>query len=104
MCFSGVSDVCCKCFNCFGRMLQVVYLDVAKIDLGVAHIVVGPICSNHLLQLLGPPACTWVWRGCHGAGLQDTEQSGTRSPHGSRCGAGHRAVRATVRARDTVRA
>jgi len=33
MCFSGVSDVRCKCFSCFGRMLQMFHLDVAKIDL-----------------------------------------------------------------------
>jgi hypothetical protein len=32
-CFLGVLDVCCKCFNCFGRMLQVFYWDVAKVDL-----------------------------------------------------------------------
>jgi hypothetical protein len=32
LCFASVSDVCCKCFSCFGRMLQVFYLDVAKVD------------------------------------------------------------------------
>jgi hypothetical protein len=32
-CFASVSDICCKCFNCFGRMLQVFHLDVAKVDL-----------------------------------------------------------------------
>jgi hypothetical protein len=48
-CFLGVSDVCCKCLNCFGRMLQVGHLDVAKVDLGVAHVAVGPICSSHML-------------------------------------------------------
>ena len=63
LCFPGVSDVCCKCFNCFGRILQVFYLDVVKVDLGVAHVVVGPIYSSHLLKLLGLPACAWVWRG-----------------------------------------
>jgi hypothetical protein len=31
--FASVSDVCCKCCNCFRRMLQVFHLDVAKIDL-----------------------------------------------------------------------
>jgi hypothetical protein len=41
-------------------MLQVFYLDVAKVDLVVAHVAVGLICSNHLLQLLGPPVCVWV--------------------------------------------
>ena len=29
----AVLDVCCKCFNCFGRMLQMFSLDVAKKDL-----------------------------------------------------------------------
>jgi hypothetical protein len=37
-CFSGVSNICCKCFNCFGRMLRVFHLDVVKVDLGVTHI------------------------------------------------------------------
>jgi hypothetical protein len=32
-CFASVSDVCCKCINYFGRMLQVFHLDVAKVDL-----------------------------------------------------------------------
>jgi hypothetical protein len=27
------SDVCCKCFNCFRRMLQAFHLSVAKVDL-----------------------------------------------------------------------
>ena len=27
-----VLDVYCKCFSCFGRMLQVLHLDVAKVD------------------------------------------------------------------------
>ena len=64
-------------------MLQVFHLDVVKVDLDVVHVTLGPICSGHLLQQLGPPA--WVWRGHHGAG------------------AGHEA-RAMVRARATVRA
>jgi hypothetical protein len=33
MCFSAISDIYCKCFSCFGRMLQVFHLDVAKVDL-----------------------------------------------------------------------
>ena len=31
-------------------MLRVFYIDIAKVDLGVAHVAVGPICA-------------WVWRG-----------------------------------------
>jgi hypothetical protein len=37
ICFPGVSNVCCKCFNCSGRMLQVFHLDFVKVDL-VLHI------------------------------------------------------------------
>jgi hypothetical protein len=33
MCFPRVSDICCKCFNYFGRMLQMFSLDVIKVDL-----------------------------------------------------------------------
>jgi hypothetical protein len=29
-CFPGVLDVCWKCFDCFGCMLQVFHIDVAK--------------------------------------------------------------------------
>jgi hypothetical protein len=42
-CFPYVSDVCCKCFNCFGHMLQIFFLNIAKVDLVL-----------YLLQLLGP--------------------------------------------------
>ena len=31
------SSVCPKCFICFRRMLQVLHLDVAKVDLDVAY-------------------------------------------------------------------
>jgi hypothetical protein len=30
--FARVIDVCCKCFSCFGRMLQVFHLNIAKVD------------------------------------------------------------------------
>jgi hypothetical protein len=52
-CFADVSDVCCKCLNYFGCMLQLFHLDVEKIDLvlhGGTHMqqspvaVVGPTC------------------------------------------------------------
>jgi hypothetical protein len=64
--------------------LQVFHLDVAKVDLGITHVAVGPIYSTYLLQLLGPPACTWVWRGRHGAGA------------GHSVGAGHGATWAST--------
>jgi hypothetical protein len=41
--FASVSDICCKCFRSFGRMLQVLHLDVAKVD----------IVFSHLLQAAG---------------------------------------------------
>jgi hypothetical protein len=31
-CFASVSDVCCKCFICFGRMLQAFHLDVVNVN------------------------------------------------------------------------
>jgi hypothetical protein len=31
-CFASVPDICCMCFSCFKRMLQVFHLDVAKVD------------------------------------------------------------------------
>jgi hypothetical protein len=31
-CFASISDVCCKCFICFGCMLQVFHLNVTKVD------------------------------------------------------------------------
>jgi hypothetical protein len=33
MCFPRVSDVCCRCFNCFRRILHMFPLDIAKVDL-----------------------------------------------------------------------
>jgi hypothetical protein len=49
-CFSGVSDVRCKCFSCFRRMVQVFHLDVANLDLSVAHVAIGLSCRH---------ACAW---------------------------------------------
>ena len=71
---------------------------------GAAHVVVRPIYSSHLLQLLGPPAYAWMWRGRHGAGTGHGSRVGaTVRAHdtkwrGPRCGA-----RDTVRAQDTER-
>ena len=36
-CCNGVSTICSKCFIHFRRMLQMFYLDVAKVDRGVAR-------------------------------------------------------------------
>jgi hypothetical protein len=62
----------------------VFYPDVAKVDL-VLHILQSdPSARGHLMQLLGPAACVWVWRGRHGVS------------------AGHIASRDTKHARDMV--
>jgi hypothetical protein len=45
-----------KCFNCFGHMLQVFYLDITKVDLGVAHYSCWPACMRVGVE------------GCHGVG------------------------------------
>jgi hypothetical protein len=39
------SSVCPKCFVCFRRMLQVLHLDVVKVDSDVA-LHVASVCSN----------------------------------------------------------
>jgi hypothetical protein len=88
-CVSIVSNVRCKCFNCFECMLQVFHLNAIKVDLGVAHVAVGPICSSHLLQLLGLPA------------KHMSVERAPRCESETRSGAGHERARATVRARDT---
>jgi hypothetical protein len=69
-CFSGVSDVR---FNCFGCMLQVFHLDVAKVDLML-----------HMLQWDPFTRAAWCWvhvhaRGCgRGASGRRGEQYGRR--------------------------
>jgi hypothetical protein len=77
--------VCCNCFNLFLTYVASVSSRYCKSRSSVIHVVVGPICSSHLLQLLGPPACVWVWKGCHDAATR------------------HGAARATMRAQDMVR-
>jgi hypothetical protein len=93
---SIISDVCCKCFNYFGRMLQVFYLDVAKVDIGVAHVTVGPICGSHLLH---------CWDRLHVLGVEGAPDASTghevRTGHGA--GAGHGAVQAPREAGTDIR-
>jgi hypothetical protein len=57
MCSPVILYVCCKCFNCFGHMLQVFHLDVAKVDLKVAHVTLRPIGSSQLLARLHAHGC-----------------------------------------------
>jgi hypothetical protein len=39
---------CFKCFICFRRMLEVFYLDVSKLDLGEAHVLL--VCRHGSLR------------------------------------------------------
>jgi hypothetical protein len=45
-----------KCFICFRRMLQVFYLDIAKVDLDVAYISVSGVCRC-MLQVFHLDVC-----------------------------------------------
>jgi hypothetical protein len=76
--FSIVSDVCCKCFR---RVLQVFHLDVAKVNMLFAHVVVGPICRNRLLCWARLHAC-----GCGGVGAAGTENGATADRERPPCG------------------
>jgi hypothetical protein len=89
MCFPRVSNVCCKYFNCFRTYVANIFSRCCKNRSSVAHVVVDPICSSHLLQLLSPPACTCVRRGCE---LQCGKLCGRRSRRsrsGTQSAAGH---------------
>jgi hypothetical protein len=54
-----VASIYFKCFKCFRGMLQIFYIDVAKVDRDVAHVAmvfssVCPkcfICFRHMLQV-----------------------------------------------------
>ena len=44
--------VCFKCFNCFQGMLQVLYIDVAKVDRDIAHFVMAiHVCFKCMFQM-----------------------------------------------------
>jgi hypothetical protein len=84
MCFPGVSDVCCKCFNYFGRMLHSVSSTCCKCKSSVAHVAVDPAAA--------------VTRGSRGdASGRHGKWSGHRSrrnPMWARAGAGNGAAHA----------
>jgi hypothetical protein len=98
--FLGVLQVfqtlCCRYFSCFGRILQVFHLDVAKVDrmLHMLNGSMGPTCRSHLLQLLG--RCRAGGRRPGGVGPTWAHQT---SRHGKR-GVGKRTSK---RARPCVR-
>jgi hypothetical protein len=50
--YTHVSNVCFKCSRCFGLMLQVFHLDVAKVDLDVAYIAMAihaSVCFKYFI-------------------------------------------------------
>jgi hypothetical protein len=79
--FSGALDVCCKCFSCFGCMLQVFRLSVAKIDLVL-----------HMLQWnpLAAATCCSCWSTVHalGGGIERGAAAGAGSRRGWQSGVG----------------
>jgi len=47
-----VASLCFKCFRCFRGMLQVFYIDVAKIDRDVAHVAMTiHVCFKCMFQM-----------------------------------------------------
>ena len=70
ICFAMATHVFSLCFRCMLQVFQLFQTYVASVSprccksrYGVAHVVVDPICISRLLQLLGLPACAWVWKG-----------------------------------------
>jgi hypothetical protein len=69
--FASVSDICCKCFNYFERMLQVFHMNIAKVNRGL-HMLQGnpPVAYTYCSCLdaieraqMVPRACAGKWRG-----------------------------------------
>jgi hypothetical protein len=85
--------------QCFIRMLQVFQLFwtyVASVSSiycksrsGVTHVVVRPIYHSRILQLLGLPACVWVWRGASGKRGKRCMHRSRRGPLWARVGMGN---------------
>jgi hypothetical protein len=63
MCFPGVSERMLQVFQLFLTYLANILIKCCKSRSCVTHVTVRPICRSHLLQLLGPRACTWKRRG-----------------------------------------
>jgi hypothetical protein len=93
-CFVSVSDVCCKCFNCLRRMMQMFLLDVAKVDLVL-----------HMLQwdLSAAAACYSFLARQHGHGCGGVRAGNRASADQHEVGAGYGAVRDIMWAQDTER-
>ena len=55
-----VAGLCFKCFRCFIGMLQVFYMDVAKVDWDVAYVVmVVHVCCKRLSPIFH--LCFWTY-------------------------------------------
>jgi hypothetical protein len=85
ICFAMATKVFSWCFRCMlevFRLFRICVTSVSsrccKVDLGVAYVAVGPICSSHLLQLLG------LMR------ARDTKQRGPWCGRRTRCECGTR--------------
>jgi hypothetical protein len=88
--FASVSDVCCKCFSCFGRMLQVFHLYIVKVD-RVLHMLQcvwknGGDASGTRVRSgdTGPRGRVKHWRGQGraGAGMECRRVRETKCRHG----------------------
>ena len=49
--FASISDACFKCFRCFGGMLQVFRMNVAKVDRVAYVAMVVHVCCNLLFPM-----------------------------------------------------
>jgi hypothetical protein len=85
--YTRVSDVCCKCFNCFRRILQIFSLDVAKVEL-MLHILQWTLFGLAYMRVGVEGARAAARETCVGADRD-------------RVGIGHGAARDTDQARDT---
>jgi hypothetical protein len=95
ICFAMATHVFSSCFRCIFQMFQQFRTYVANVSSrccknrsSIAHVAVGPICSSRLLQLMGLPACAWVWRGASGRCGKPCDRGSRRSGRGTRCGTG----------------
>jgi hypothetical protein len=84
-CFPHVLDICCKCFNYFGRMLQMFPLNVVKVDM-VEHMLQCPDTTA------GP---TYMRVGVNGARAVGMRNRARTNRDGA--GMGHEAARGTER-------
>jgi hypothetical protein len=91
-CFPHVSDICCKCFNCFGHMLQMFPLDVEKVDLVLHMLQWAPFVVTVCMRV-GVEGARAANAGNHMGADQDKSGRGTWSGVGHGAGMGHGAAR-----------